>query len=321
LEVIPGEGGFPTSSNNIFLKTEIHYLAFWYNTCFILVMKKQTVTFKGEPQTLIGPKLGIGDNAPYFKAVNMKLEDVSPKNFTDKTKLITSFPSLNTSVCEAQIKNFNEKASSLADDIEVIGISMDLPFAQQNFCDSFRLNDITLLSDYKYRSFAVNYGLLIQELGLLARSVLIIDKQNTIRYMEIVPEIANHPDYDAALNSLKTIQEENLSPQPYSAPRCKPCEGGVQPFSPAEIETRMPQIPSWQLGPEAKSIHKELTFDDFAAAKFHLDTIATIAEDQQHHPTITLDYGKLNITLTTHAVSGLTENDFIMAQLIDRLEE
>ena len=145
---------------------------------------KRKVFFKNIPVSLIGRRLKIDGYAHNFKVVDRELNNINLGNFGDKIKIITTFPSLNTSVCSLQVKKFNNELYKKSDDIVYLGISKDLPFAQKVFCDDNNISNIILLSDYKYSSFGINYGLLIKELNLLARSALIIDRNNVLRYLQ-----------------------------------------------------------------------------------------------------------------------------------------
>lgn len=167
-------------------------------------MTKQ-ITFKGSPLTLIGKRLKVGKRVRDFKVVDQGLKDVTLKNFEGKIKILTSFPSLDTPVCDLQVKEFNKKAAAFGGDVVIVGISKDLPFAQKRFCEDNDIKSIAVLSDYKYSLFGKNYGLLIKELNLLARSVMIVDKNNILRYLQIVPELTNSPNYNEVLDSLEKI--------------------------------------------------------------------------------------------------------------------
>jgi len=277
------------------------------------------ITFKGSPLNLAGRVLKVGMTAPDFKVVSQELKEVRLLDFKDKIKVITSFPSLDTKVCDLQVKEFNKIAAGLSADLLILGISKDLPFAQQRFCEAFEIRNIKVLSDYKTSSFGINFGLLIRELNLLARSIIILDKNNTVRYIQIVGELSSSPDYQDALNQLQAvIRDSSLSVKGETPPHCQPCEGGVSPLSADEIGRRLAGRKGWELA-ENKKIIKEFKFRDFIEAKYFLDLIAVIAEEQGHHPGLNLLYNKLKITLTTHAAGGLTENDFIMAGIIDEL--
>lgn len=277
------------------------------------------ITFKGNPLTLVGRRINQGVSAPDFKVSAQDLKELSLDNFKDKIKVISSFPSLDTPVCDLQVKEFNKRAAGLNSDIIVIGISKDLPFAQSRFCSLNEIKNETVLSDYKYSSFGINYGLLIKELNLLARSVMILDKNNVVRYIEIVPEVTHAVNFDAALVALEEVIKSPQVPLKQDLPsKCKPCEAGTPPLPKAKIEELLAKYRGWELV-EDKKLVKEFKFKDFAEAKYFLDLISVIAETQGHHPTLTIIYNKLKVTLTTHAAGGLTDNDFIMAQAIDDL--
>jgi thiol peroxidase len=157
------------------------------------------VTIKGNPLTLIGPALRAGDKAPDFTVLDAELKPVSLKDFAGKTRIISVTPSLDTPVCDLQLRRFNAEAAKMPGDVVVLNISMDLPFAISRFCTSAGIDRAKALSDHRDASFGTAYGVLIKELRLLARSIFIIDKDDVIRYVEIVPEVTDHPDYDKAL--------------------------------------------------------------------------------------------------------------------------
>lgn len=163
------------------------------------------ITFRGNPLTLLGPDLQVGEKAPDFRVVDTDLNPVTLQDFAGKVVLISVTPSLDTPVCDLQGRKFNELAAGLSDDVVVLNISVDLPFAQKRWCGANNIDRIKVLSDYQERDFGLKYGVLIKELKLLARSVWIIDKNGTIRYKQIVPEVTNEPDYDAAMAALKEI--------------------------------------------------------------------------------------------------------------------
>ena len=162
------------------------------------------VTFKGNPLTLIGPELKAGQKAPSFQLTATDLSAVTLATSKGKTRLISVVPSLDTPVCDQQTRRFNQEAAKLPADIVVLTVSMDLPFAQKRWCGAAGVDNVQTVSDYKDHSFGPAYGVRIKELGLLARSIFIIDPTDTIRYVEYVKEVTNHPNYDAALDALKT---------------------------------------------------------------------------------------------------------------------
>ena len=167
--------------------------------------RKGVVTFQGNPLTLVGSELKPGDRAPEFTVLDKELNERTLKDFAGKIKVISVTPSLDTPVCDIQARRFNEEATKLPEDVVVLNISMDLPFAIARFCTAAGIENVEVLSDHRDASFGTSYGVLIKELRLLARSVFIIDKEDTIRYIEIVPEITNEPDYEKALTALKNI--------------------------------------------------------------------------------------------------------------------
>ncbi|HAH19667.1 MAG: lipid hydroperoxide peroxidase [Omnitrophica WOR_2 bacterium GWF2_43_52] len=277
------------------------------------------VTFKGNPLTLVGRAISVGNAAANFKVVNGDLKEISLFDLKGKVKVITSFPSIDTPVCDMQVKEFNRRASGLSPDSVIVGISKDLPFAQKRFCASYDIKNITLFSDYKASSFGINYGVLIKELNLLARAVIVIDKNDVIRYIQIVEEVTASPDYEAVLRSLEgVIKNPEYGKKEELPAHCKACEGAVPALPKEEIERLLARYRGWQLV-EDKKITKEFKYKDFVEAKYFLDLISIIAEEQGHHPVMTINYNKLKVTLTTHSAGGLTENDFIMARIIDEL--
>lgn len=161
------------------------------------------ISFKGNPMTLVGPELQIGQDAPRFQAVGDDLSPITLDTDAGKTRLILAVPSLDTSVCSLETKKFSDRAKELSEDVVVYVVSMDLPFAQKRFCGAEGIQNVKTLSDYQDRSFAENYGVLIKELKLLARSVFVVDANGRLTYQEIVPEVTDEPSYDAAIDAAK----------------------------------------------------------------------------------------------------------------------
>lgn len=159
------------------------------------------VTFKGNGMTLVGPEVAVGNEAPDFVCVNGGLEPVKLSDYKGEVVVISAVPSLDTPVCEVQTKRFNEEAAKL--NAKILTISLDLPFAQKRFCTENGVEGLVVLSDYKERDFAGKFGLLIKELALIARAVYVIGKDGKVVYAEIVGEVAEHPDYDKALEAAK----------------------------------------------------------------------------------------------------------------------
>ena len=161
------------------------------------------ITSKGNPLTLIGNEIKVNDKAVDFSVVNNSFQEVKLSDFDGKVKILSLFPSIDTGVCSKQAHTFNKEASALSDDIEILAISNDLPFALGRFCGAEGINNLTTLSDHKNLDFSSKYGFLIEELRLIARGVVVIDKENIVRHVEYVPEITNEPDYNTAIRIAK----------------------------------------------------------------------------------------------------------------------
>jgi thiol peroxidase len=162
------------------------------------------VTFKGKPMTLLGPELLAGNPAPQFELTAGDLTSLNLDVLLDEGKraaLLIVVPSLDTSVCSLESQKFNARLGELPANVRAAVVSMDLPFAQARWCGAQGDVKLEMLSDYRDRSFGLNYGLLIAELGLLARAIVVIGKDRNIAYVQIVPEVASEPDYDAALQA------------------------------------------------------------------------------------------------------------------------
>lgn len=279
----------------------------------------RSITFKGSPVTLVGRTLMSGESAPDFKAVSQDMKEINLADYKGKIKVINSFPSLDTPVCDMQVKEFNKKATGFSADVVVLGISKDLPFAQRRFCETFAIKNLSVLSDYKNSYFGINYGLLIKELNLLARAALIVDKSNILSYVQIAQDLALSLNYEDVLKNLEVVVKNPvLANKDELSSKCKPCEAGAPHLTKEAIEKLLAKYRGWELVDDKKLV-KEFKFKDFVESKYFLDLVSIIAEEQGHHPTMTLIYNKLRITLTTHAANGLTENDFIMAKIIDEL--
>lgn len=165
---------------------------------------KTKVTFKGNPVTLLGKEVKVGDKAPDFTVLSSTLTPTTLADFEGKVKVIAVYPSIDTGICAAQNRRFNQEADKLKD-VAVLSISVDLPFAQSRFCAAEGLKNIVTLSDHKNLDFGMKYGFVIEELRLLARGTVIIGKDNVVKYVEFVPEIAQEPDYEAALKVIKQL--------------------------------------------------------------------------------------------------------------------
>jgi thioredoxin-dependent peroxiredoxin len=163
------------------------------------------VTFGEKPVTLLGTELKVGDTAPEFKAVTNDLEEKSLSDYKGKIKLISVVPSIDTGVCSIQTNRFNEEAKKL-DNVQIVTISMDLPFAQKRWREVNQVETLEMLSDHRDADFGEKFGVLIKELRLLARSIFVVDSNDKVTYAEYVSEVTNHPDYDKALEAAKNAQ-------------------------------------------------------------------------------------------------------------------
>lgn len=164
-------------------------------------MSARTTTLKGNPLTLVGPELKVGDKAPDFELIGSDLKPVT-LGPGGTVRIFSVVPSLDTPVCDAQTKRFNDEVAKL-DGLEVITVSMDLPFAQSRWCGAFGVDKVKMLSDHKTASFGAAYGTLIEPLRIESRAIFVIDKENVIRHVEYVGEVADHPNYETALAAAK----------------------------------------------------------------------------------------------------------------------
>ncbi len=168
-------------------------------------MKERTglVTMKGNPVILLGNEVKVGDTAPDFEVVDNGLAPVKFSSFRGKVCVLSAVPSLDTPVCDMETRRFNSEAGQMAEDVQILTISMDLPFAQARWCGAAGVSRVTTLSDHRDAAFGSAYGVLIKGLRLLARAVFVVDRQGVIRYVELVKEIATEPDYAAVLEAVK----------------------------------------------------------------------------------------------------------------------
>ena len=160
-------------------------------------------TLHGNEFTLIGDELKVGDKAPDFSVLSSDMSAVTLDSYKGKVKVICAVPSLDTPTCDTEIRRFNQEAAGLDDNIAVLTISVDLPFAQGRWCGDAGVENVTALSDHRDTSFGEAYGALIKELRLLTRAVFVVDADNIIRHVEYVMEISGEPDYDTALNAAR----------------------------------------------------------------------------------------------------------------------
>lgn len=163
------------------------------------------ITMRGNPLTLVGEEVKVGDPAPDFVALDNNLSPIKFSSYRGKTCIISSVPSLDTPVCDTETRRFNEEAGRLGSDVVILTISMDLPFAQKRWCAAAGVNKVRTLSDHRDASFGSAYGVLIKELRLLARAVFLVDRGGIIRYIQWVKEVSKEPDYEEILSALKKL--------------------------------------------------------------------------------------------------------------------
>ena len=164
------------------------------------------ITLQGNPMTLVGTIPSVGDRAPAFEVVdNEHAAGDRLADCKDKVCVISAVPSLDTPVCDMETRRFNQEAGNLGGDVAIVTISMDLPFAQKRWCGAAGIDKVRTLSDHRKAAFGEAYGVLIKELRLLARAVFVIDREGIVRYVQLVPEVAEEPDYDAVIAAVKRL--------------------------------------------------------------------------------------------------------------------
>ena len=170
-------------------------------------MEKRTgvVTFAGNPIALLGNEVKVGDKAPAFTLLDNGLGEKTLADYAGKVKVISVVPSLDTGVCDAQTRWFNQNVSKLGENVVVLTVSVDLPFAQKRWCGAAGIDQVETLSDHRDLSFGENYGFILEGLGLLSRGIVVIDKDDVIRYVEYVPEVTSAVNFDAAEAATKAL--------------------------------------------------------------------------------------------------------------------
>ncbi len=167
--------------------------------------RRDVITMKGNPLTLIGQEPKLKDQAPDFEVLNNDLSPVKLSSFRGKVCVISSVPSLDTPVCDMETRRFNEEAGKLGEDVVILTISMDLPFAQKRWCGAAGVDKVVTLSDHRDAAFGETYGVLIQELRLLARAVFVVDREGALQYTQLVKEVTEEPDYEAVLSAVSEL--------------------------------------------------------------------------------------------------------------------
>ena len=167
--------------------------------------RSAAVSMHGNPLTLIGNELSVGDSAPDLELLDNDLNPVKLSSFQGKVCVISSVPSLDTPVCDVETRRFNEAAGQLGDDVVILTVSVDLPFAQKRWCGAAGVENVVTLSDHRDTAFGTSFGVLIKELRLLGRSIFILDRNGIIQYIQNVKELSKEPDYDAVLEAVQKI--------------------------------------------------------------------------------------------------------------------
>ena len=170
-----------------------------------MVERKGAVTFQGNPLTLVGNEVKVGDRAPDVELSDNDLKPVKLSAYRGRPCVVASVPSLDTPVCDMETRRFNEEAEKLGADTALLTVSMDLPFAQRRWCGASGATRVKTLSDYRSAAFGNAWGVLIKELHLLARAVFVVDREGVIRYSQLVREIASEPDYEAVLKAVREV--------------------------------------------------------------------------------------------------------------------
>ncbi len=163
------------------------------------------ITMHGDGLVLVGNEVKVGDAAPDCVLAANDLSEVKLSSFKGKVTVVSAVPSLDTPVCDVETRRFNEEAGKLGDDVAVVTVSADLPFAQGRWCGAAGVDNVVTLSDYRDAAFGESFGVLIKGLRLLARAIFVIDKEGVVKYIQIVPELTNEPDYDAVITAVKEL--------------------------------------------------------------------------------------------------------------------
>ena len=170
-----------------------------------MIERPGLITMKGNPLTLLGREVKVGDPAPDFEVVDNDLNPVKFSSLRGKVSIISSVPSLDTPTCNLETRRFNQEAAGLGSGVQILTISMDLPFAQKRWCGAAGVERVKTLSDHREASFGLAYGVLIKELRLLARAVFVVDQGGRVQYVQLVKELANEPDYEAVLQAVRKL--------------------------------------------------------------------------------------------------------------------
>ena len=174
--------------------------------CEQMAERKDEITFKGKPLTLLGEMPRVGEAAADVEVIGNDMSKIQISSFKGKVLVLSAVPSLDTPTCAIETRRFNEEAAGLGDDVAVLTVSMDLPFAQKRWCGAEGIDKVITASDYRERELGNKYGILIKELKLLARTIFVIDKNGVIQYVQLVKEVSSEPDYAAVIAAVKKLK-------------------------------------------------------------------------------------------------------------------
>ena len=173
----------------------------------MVVESKRGVTLDGKPMTLVGPALKVGDRAPNFTLIAADMSEIKLESLKGKPALLSTLLSVSTSICDAATKRFNEAAGALSNKVPFLTVSTDLPYSLKSWCTAAGVEHVNTTSDHKDTNFGQAFGTLVKELRAHSRAIFVLDKDGVINYVEYVPEIGNHPDYDKALAAIKALAQ------------------------------------------------------------------------------------------------------------------
>jgi thioredoxin-dependent peroxiredoxin len=277
----------------------------------------QEVRLAGKQFLLAGRRLEPGEHVPNFTAIAADLSEVRLADLGAAIKVITFFPSLDTSVCSDQVREFNRRALGAAAAVRVVGISMDLPFAQKRFVDANAIGDMALLSDHRFASFGATCGVLVEELRLLCRGAFVIDGNNILRFSWLSKELEEPVDFDAVMAAIGEVRSAPVAPGPAFPWRCIPCDKGTGSLRPEKLDELLARDRNWKLE-KGKGIVKEFSFRDFDTAMRFADIVAAVSEEEGYDPCLAVDRNSLKVRLDTDG--GLTENELVMSRIIDDIK-
>lgn len=277
------------------------------------------ILVNGITENLQGRQVTEGSPAPDFRVIDKHLEPVHLADFKNKYLLLTTFPSIDTLVCQRQMEEFNRLADDLPEHTLVLGVSQDLPFALSRYSEENNLYNIFFYSDYYYRSVAHTFGLGLEKTGILARSAVIIDTDGIIQKIYRAAELTKELNYEVIIDDFKNlISEERIERKADTLEKCVPCNGQTPVLNGKVLTELKETVNGWKIVNETV-LEKVIPVADFTQAVVLAGAIGENAEAEGHHPDLELGYHSVKVKLSTHKVHGLTQNDFILARIIDHI--